>query len=104
MGINNGKRRQGNIPREYKGIRKYFFPEKTMKKLYGILWGQTSERKRVKVQAVDKFKEIEEIQDPVKLELVLRQVAYNVQYKTYFPLSEWTINQRLHLPRQDKGM
>ena len=35
---------------------KYFFPEKTMKKLYGILWGQTSERKRVKVQAVDKFK------------------------------------------------
>ena len=78
--------------------------ENTLKKLYGILWVQKSERKCVKVQAVDKFKEIEEIQDPVKLELVLRQVAYNVQYKTYFPLSEWTINQRLHLPRQDKGM
>ena len=50
-----------------------------MKKLYGILWGQTSERKRVKVQAVDKFKEIEYIQDPVKLSLALRQVTYTVQ-------------------------
>ena len=28
MGINNGKRWQGNIPREYKGIRKIFFSRK----------------------------------------------------------------------------
>ena len=58
-----------------------------MKKLYRILWGQTSEQKRVKIQAFKKFKEIVEIQDSVKLALALRQVDYNVQYKTYFRLS-----------------
>ena len=54
----------------------------TLKKLCEILWDQKSEQQCVKVQAIEKFKEIEESQDRVKLELVLCQVAYNVQYKT----------------------
>ena len=54
----------------------------TLKKLCEILWDQTSEKCFVKVQAVEKFKYIEESQDPVNLTLVLCQVAYNVQYKT----------------------
>ena len=58
----------------------------------------------MKVQAAEKFKENEEIQDPVKLTLALHQVAYNVQYKTHFPLSQWNITRRLHLTKQDKDM
>ena len=72
--------------------------------MYGILWGQKNGRKHVKVQYFNKFKEIDQIQDPVKFELALRQVADNLQYKTYFPLSEWTITQKLHSTKQDKGM
>ena len=44
--------------------------------------GLDKQEKRVKVQAVDKFKDIEEIQDLVKLALSLCQVDYNLQYKT----------------------
>ena len=44
--------------------------------------GLDKQEKRVKVQAVDKFKDIEEIQDLVKLALALCQVDYNLQYKT----------------------
>ena len=51
----------------------------------------------MKVQNVEKFKDIEDSQDPIKLALELRQVAYIVQYKTYSPLSGWSITRRLHL-------
>ena len=36
--------------------------------------------------------------------LKLRQVAYNVQYKTYFMMYEWNITCRLNLTRKYKGM
>ena len=73
-------------------------------KAYALLWGQTSDRVRVKVQAMKGYEDMKNNQDSIKLIGALRQIAYNVRHKTYFPATRFYTMRRLHHLRQDKGM
>ena len=78
--------------------------EAANEKAYALLWGQTSDRVRVKVQAIKDYETIKADQDSIKLIDALRQIAYNVRHKAYFPSTRFYTIRRLHNLRQEKGM
>ena len=78
--------------------------DKANENLYGLLWGQTSERIRTKVKGASGYDEMRSDRDSIKLISVLRQVAYNVRHKGCFPATRCYAMRRLHSLRQERGM